>query len=49
MLAENEADSLISKTDNNQDGKLTYGEILEKYSMFISPESDGYYIFKDEL
>lgn len=49
ILAENEANSLISKADNNNDGKLTSGEILEKYSLFISPESDGYYIFKDEL
>jgi len=49
MLAENEADILISKADNNNDGKLTFDEILNNYKTFISPDNDGYYIFRDEL
>lgn len=47
--AENEADSLISKSDKNDDGILSFDEILDNYLVFISSESEGYYIFRDEL
>lgn len=49
ILAENEADTLISKSDKNKDGFLSFDEILDNYQVFISPESEGYYIFRDEL
>lgn len=49
MIAETEADSLISKSDVNKDGVLSYEEILENYSKFISPNSEAYYLFRDEL
>lgn len=49
MIAETEAENLILKADKNQDGVLSFGEVLDNYYSFISPESEGYYIFKDEL
>lgn len=49
MVAESEAKNLILKTDKNNDELLSYDEIFDNYQVFISPESEGYYIFKDEL
>lgn len=49
MVAENEAENLISKSDKNKDNILSFQEILENYMIFISPDSEGYFIFKDEL
>ncbi|XP_060847895.1 reticulocalbin-2-like [Rhopalosiphum padi] len=49
MIAESEAENLILKADKNQDGVLSFDEILDNYYTFISPESEGYYIFRDEL
>lgn len=49
MVAESEAKNLILKSDKNNDELLSYEEILDNYQLFISPESEGYYIFKDEL
>lgn len=49
MVAESEAKNLILKSDKNNDELLSYDEILDNYQIFISPESEGYYIFKDEL
>ncbi|XP_025196696.1 calumenin-A-like [Melanaphis sacchari] len=49
MIAETEADVLIMKADKNHDGVLSFDEILDNYYTFISPESETYYIFKDEL
>lgn len=49
MIAESEADSLISKSDVNKDGILSFDEILDNYSKFISPNSEAYYLFRDEL
>jgi len=49
MIAESEAENLILKADKNQDGVLSFDEVLDNYHTFISPESEGYYIFRDEL
>lgn len=49
MIAESEAENLIFKTDNNKDGFLSFDEVLDNYMTFISPDSESYYIFKDEL
>ncbi|XP_015363436.1 PREDICTED: calumenin-A-like [Diuraphis noxia] len=49
MIAESEAENLILKADKNHDGILSFDEVLDNYYTFISPESEGYYIFKDEL
>lgn len=49
MIAETEAENLILKADQNKDGALSFGEVLDSYYSFIYPESEGYYIFKDEL
>jgi len=49
MIAESEAENLILKADKNQDGVLSFNEVLDNYYTFISPESEGYYIFRDEL
>lgn len=49
MQAENEANALISKSDKNKDSLLSFDEILDNYLDFISPESEGYLIFRDEL
>lgn len=49
MVAESEAENLIFKSDNNKDGMLSFDEVLDNYKIFISPDSDSYYIFKDEL
>lgn len=48
-MAESEAENLIFKADKNRDGILSFNEILENYNAFISPGSDGYIIFRDEL
>lgn len=49
MLSETEADELLEKSDKNKDGVLSFDEVLDNYLTFISPDSEGYYIFKDEL
>lgn len=49
MIAESEAEKLIDKSDQNKDGILSFDEVLDNYATFISPESEGYYIFRDEL
>ncbi|XP_025417774.1 calumenin-B-like isoform X2 [Sipha flava] len=49
MSAESEAENLLFKADKNRDGTLSFNEILEGYKYFISPDSEGHYIFKDEL
>jgi len=49
MIAESEAENLILKADKNRDGVLSFDEVLDNYYAFISPESEGYYIFRDEL
>lgn len=49
MVAESEAENLIFKSDKNKDRVLSFDEILDNYQLFISPDSDSYYIFKDEL
>jgi hypothetical protein len=49
MIAESEEENLILKADKNRDGVLSFDEVLDNYYAFISPESEGYYIFRDEL
>lgn len=47
--AKSNAKTSITKSNHNNEGMLTYAEILKNYLTFISPASEGYYVFKDEL
>lgn len=49
MIAESEAENLIFKTDKNRDSILSFQEIMNNYMAFISPDSEGYFLFRDEL
>jgi len=48
-MADSEADILITKTDMNNDGLLSFDEVLDNYAAFISAESEGYFLLRDEL
>lgn len=48
-MADSEAENLIAKTDKNGDGVLSYDEVLDNHKAFISPDSEAYHLFKDEL
>lgn len=49
MIAESEAENCIFKADKNRDGILSFSEILENYSLFITVEREESYIIKEEL
>lgn len=49
MIAENEAENLIFKSDKNKDDMLSYEEFIDGYLIHMSSDNDENYIFKDEL
>ncbi|XP_050530089.1 reticulocalbin-2-like [Daktulosphaira vitifoliae] len=48
MMSNSEAEDLIKQTDKNDDGILSYDEIMNNYLLFVSA-GDYSYDFKDEL
>lgn len=48
MMSNSEAEDLIRQTDKNDDGVLSYDEIMDNYLLFVS-QGDYSYDFKDEL
>lgn len=49
IIAKKETHNLIVSSDVNRDGKLSFDEVLDDYTTFITPDSEAYYIFVDEL